>query len=84
MTSFTISEIKFLEQMEESRVATSHDNIPHVKPVWYLFENGTFYLTTDYDTRMYKNVLNNSHAALSIDVYKTEGHKAVCIQGKTT
>ncbi len=81
MISFTKNEIKFLEAMEECRVATVHDHIPHVKPVSYLYETGQFFIATDYDTRMYKNLLKNSKVALSIDVYQPKGHKAVCVQG---
>ena len=68
--------------MEECRVATSHDNIPHVKPVSYLYEDGLIFIATDYNTRMYKNLLKNPNAALAVDIYKDKAHKAVCIQGK--
>ena len=68
--------------MEECRVATSHDNIPHVKPVSYMMYDNAFYIATDYDTRMYKNLQKNPKVALSIDVYQQNNHKAVCIQGK--
>ena len=84
MISFSQKEIGFLNKMEECRVATSHDNIPHVKPVSYLYEDGVIFIATDYDTRMYKNLLNNPNAAISIDIYKDKAHKAVCIQGKVT
>ena len=84
MISFDKKEIEFLKSMEECRVATSHGDIPHVKPVSYIFDDGLFLIATDYDTRMYKNVLANPHAALSIDIYKHGEHKAVLIQGKTT
>jgi len=82
MVSFSQIEIEFLQNMEECRVATSHDNMPHVKPVSYVYENETILIATDYDTRMYKNLLKNSKAAVSIDIYKNKGHKAVCLQGK--
>jgi len=82
MVSFSQKEIEFLQNMEECRVATSHDNVPHVKPVSYVYENETILIATDYDTRMYKNLLKNSKAAVSIDIYKNKGHKAVCLQGK--
>lgn len=81
MISFTKNEIDFLIKMEECRVATSHDDIPHVKPVSYLFENDTFYIATDYDTRMYKNLQKNPRIALSIDVYQANKHIAICVQG---
>ncbi len=67
--------------MEECRVATTHDNMPHVKPVSYIYENETILIATDYDTRMYKNLLKNPKAAVSIDIYKNKGHKAVVLQG---
>ena len=82
MVSFSQKEIEFLQNMEECRVATSHDNTPHVKPVSYIYENETVLVATDYDTRMYKNLLKNCKAAVSIDIYKNKGHKAVCLQGK--
>jgi len=84
MVSFSQKEIEFLNKMEECRVATSHDNIPHVKPVSYLYEDGVIFIATDYDTRMYKNLIKNPNAALSIDIYKDKSHKAVCMQGKVT
>ena len=42
MISFTRIEEEYLYSMEECRVATSHDDIPHVKPVSYIFEDGLF------------------------------------------
>jgi len=82
MVSFSQKEIEFLQDMEECRVATSHDNIPHVKPVSYIYEDATILIATDYDTRMYKNLVKTPKAAVSIDIYKNKGHKAVCLQGK--
>lgn len=81
MIEFSKKEIEFLNSMEECRIATSHDDIPHVKPVSYIFENGFFLIATDYDTRMFENCKKNPKAALSIDVYKHGGHKAVIAQG---
>ena len=80
--NLTEDEAEFLKSMEECRVATSHDNIPHVKPVSYIFDNILFLIATDYETRMYKNILSNSHTALTIDIYKHGNHKAVLVQGK--
>ena len=79
---FSQKEIEFLNKMEECRVATSHDNMPHVKPVSYLYEDGLIFIATDYYTRMYKNMLKNPNAAIAIDIYKNKAHKAVCMQGK--
>lgn len=82
MITFTEKEIEFLNSMEECRVATAHNNIPHVKPASYIFENNEFFIATDYDTRLYKNSKANPKAALSIDVYRHGGHKAVLVQGQ--
>lgn len=82
--NFTINETEFLKSMEECRVATSHDNIPHVKPVSYIFDNNLFLIATDYETRMYKNLLSNPNIALIIDIYKHGNHKAVLVQGKAS
>ena len=82
MISFTRVEEEYLYSMEECRVATSHDEIPHVKPVSYIFEDGLFLISTDYKTRMCKNVLANPHAAITIDVYHHGSHKAVLVQAK--
>ena len=82
MISFTKNEIDFLSDMEECRVATSHNDIPHVKPVSFIFDNESFLIATDYETRMHKNLLKNPRIALVVDVYKHGGHTAVCVQGK--
>lgn len=84
MISFSQKEVEFLNKMEECRVATSHDNMPHVKPVSYLYEEGKILIATDYDTRMYKNLVENPKVAISIDIYKNKGHKAVCVQGNAS
>jgi len=81
MKSFAGKEREFLNSREECRVATSHDDLPHVKPVSYIFENDEFYIATDYDARMYKNCKSNPKAALTIDIYKHGDHKAVLVQG---
>ena len=81
MKPFTEKEIEFLNSREECRVATVHNNLPHVKPVSYIFENGVFLLATDYETRMYENCKVNPKAAITVDVYKHGGHKAILVQG---
>lgn len=83
MIQFTQKEIKFLESIEESRIATSHDNIPHVKPVSFVFHDNSIIVATDYDTRTYTNIKSNPKTSIVMDIYKSGGHKAICIQGKT-
>ena len=80
---FTKKEILFLETTEAARIATCHDNIPHVKPVSFVFHSDSIFIATDYDTRTFENIKKNSKAAFVVDIYKSGDHKAVCIQGKT-
>jgi len=79
---FTENEKKFLGSIEEARLATTNDSMPHVKPVSFIFLDDAFYVATDYSTRTFKNVKKNPRAAISVDVYKLGGHKAVLAQGR--
>ena len=83
MIEFNQKEIKFLELLEEARIATSHDNISHVKPVSFVFVDNTILVATDYNTRTFTNIKSNPHTSIVIYIYRTGEHKAVCIQGKT-
>ena len=75
---FTKIEEKFLLENEACRVATSHNDIPHVTPVTYSY----FFIATDYDTRKYKNLKVNKNIGLAVDVYNSSvENKAVIIQG---
>lgn len=81
MIRFTLKEIGFLKKNEACRIATSHDDIPHVTPVTYCFDDGYFYIATDYDTKKYANLKKNNKVALTVDIYSDGKHKAVIIQG---
>lgn len=80
---FNQKEIEFLKKHEECRIASSHNDIPHVKPVSYLLINNSIFIATDYATRFFKNIKTNPNVALSIDVYVPKNHKAILVQGKT-
>ena len=80
---FSAEEIKFLSSHEEARLATCHDNIPHVKPVSYIYHQNNILICTDYKTRSFQNIKENSNTSVVIDLYKHGGHKAICLQGKT-
>jgi len=82
LKTFTELEEKFLHSIEEARIATSHDNIPHVKPVSFIYHEGDIFIATDYQTRTFKNVKNNPRVSISIDIYESGKHKAIIIQGK--
>ena len=77
----TPHEIKFLNSVEEARLATCHDDIPHVKPVSFIFNQNLIFVATDYETRSFQNIKKNSKVAIVIDIYKPNEHKAICIQG---
>ena len=81
MTEFSKEERDFLNSLEEARIATSHDNKPHVKPVSYILIKDSIVIATDSDTRTLKNLKQNQNVALSIDKYEPGRHKAICIQG---
>lgn len=81
MVRFTLKEIGFLKKNEACRIATSHDDIPHVTPVTYYFDDVYFYIATDYDTKKYANLKKNNKVALAIDIYSDGKHKAIIIQG---
>ena len=83
MIELTENEVKFLKTREDARIATSHDNIPHVKPVSFIFDS-CIVIATDYDTRSFKNIQSNPNVAVTIDYYKSANHKAICIQGKVS
>ena len=81
MVGFTRAEIDFLKKNEACRLATCHDNIPHVVPVSYIFEDGVFYFATDLETRKFQNIKMNRRVALTIDIYNSMGNSAVVVQG---
>ena len=80
--TFSKSEREFLTHNEACRIATCHDNIPHVAPVSYVFEGDAFYIATDYETKKYENVRKNDRVALVVDIYSSVGNKAVSVQGR--
>ena len=82
MLKLSQNEIKFLNSLEEARLATCHDDKPHVKPVSYIFQNNNIWIATDYNTRSFQNLKKNPKVAIVIDKYKSGKHKAVCIQGE--
>ena len=66
---FTKGEEKFLLENEACRIATSHNDIPHIAPVTYVYIDGFFFIATDYNTRKYNNIKANRKIAISVDIY---------------
>jgi nitroimidazol reductase NimA-like FMN-containing flavoprotein (pyridoxamine 5'-phosphate oxidase superfamily) len=82
VVEFHEAEKRFLKQHEVCRVATSHNDIPHVIPVNYVFDDGFFYFATDHDTKKYRNLEKNKKSALVVDIYNSSvDNKAVIVQG---
>lgn len=48
----------------------------------YVFDDGAFYIATDYETRKYRNIKENDKVAIVVDVYSSLGNKAVSVQGR--
>ena len=79
---FTEKEVSFLLENEVCRVATSHNDIPHIVPVNYIHENNFLYFATDYNTKKYQNLEKNKRIAVVVDIYNSSvENKAVIIQG---
>lgn len=80
---FTQAERKFLSENEVCRISTSHDDMPHVVPVAYIYDESTITFVTDYGTRKYRNLEYNKRVSAVIDIYNSSGeNKGIVIQGK--
>jgi len=79
---FNKKEEKFLLENEVCRLSTSHNDIPHITPVTYIYEKNFLFFATDYETRKYKNIKLNNKVAVAIDTYSSSvENKAVIIKG---
>jgi uncharacterized protein len=79
---FNKKEEKFLLENEVCRLSTSHNDIPHITPVTYIYEKNFLFFATDYETRKYKNIKLNNKIAVAIDTYSSSvENKAIIIQG---
>jgi uncharacterized pyridoxamine 5'-phosphate oxidase family protein len=75
----SVEELQFLDGNECCRLATSFRNKPHVVPVCYVFTDGYFYVSTEYDTKKLRNVKNNNFVSLVVDIYLPQNHKGIFI-----
>jgi nitroimidazol reductase NimA-like FMN-containing flavoprotein (pyridoxamine 5'-phosphate oxidase superfamily) len=79
---FSKSEEKFLLENEVCRISTSHNDVPHIVPVTYIYQKNSLFFATDYETQKYKNLKVNNRIAAAIDVYNSSiENKAVVVQG---
>lgn len=80
---FTVPEKRFIKDHEIGRLATvGPDRIPHVVPVCYVYDSGAFWVATDYETRKYRNLLENSGVALLVDV-GTYSNRGLLVRGRS-
>ena len=81
--SFSRDEIQFLLSNEICRVATCKNDLPHVTPVSYIFNDGKFYFATDYNTLKYSNLKKNNRISLVVDTAKNNKNSAIVTMGIT-
>jgi uncharacterized protein len=81
--SFSRIEIQFLRSNEICRIATCKNNLPHVTPVSYIFNDGRFYFATDYNTVKYANLKKNNRISLVVDTVENNKNSAIVIMGIT-
>ncbi len=71
--------------LEEANVAVlatvDTKNRAHAAPVWYLYENGEFLISTDRGSQKHKNIEANPHVTLVID-RRTLPYLAAIVRGK--
>jgi uncharacterized protein len=79
--SFSRNEIQFLRSNEICRVATCKNNLPHVTPVSYIFNDGKFYFATDYNTVKYANLKKNNRISLVVDTVQNNKNIAIVTMG---
>lgn len=85
MKFFSQKETKFIIDNEICRIATAKNNIPHVIPVCYSYNNGDIFFATDYTTQTFHNLKENNRISLIIDIYDNkEGNKGIYINGIAT
>ena len=65
VVEFPEAEKRFLKHHEVCRVATSHNDNPHVTPVNFVLDDGFFYFATDYDTKKLQKPCEEQEVRLS-------------------
>ncbi len=75
----------FLAEKLLARIATSsfEKNQPHVVPVWYLWENGSIWISSYRSTRKIKDLQSNAKCSIVIDRSESfQGLSAVLFEGQ--
>lgn len=82
MTFLSPSETKFIMDNECCRIASSLNGKPHVVPVSYIYNEGFFYISTDYETKKFTNIKKNPYVCLVIDDYMPGNNKGITLSGE--
>ena len=60
------------------------DGSSHLTSVWFLFENGRFYVGTMHGLRKARNIGANPQASLAIDVRESGAERGVAVTGRAS
>ena len=75
--------IDFLSRPLVSRLAVNTpEGYPHVTPVWYLYDQGRFYLSTETDRHKFRLLQRDPRATLLID--EADQGRMIMVHGEVT
>jgi general stress protein 26 len=81
--SLSLTSKSIIDGRNIATLATENeDGSIHLTAVWYLFEDGVFYVATSSRTRKARNIALRSNASLMIDVRKAGSEQGVSAIGK--
>ncbi|NJM41373.1 MAG: hypothetical protein HC853_11725 [Anaerolineae bacterium] len=81
MNPFDPESIEFLQGPWLMRLATiGADGYPHVTPVWYVYEDGRIFTSTEKDRVKYRNISRDNKIGASID-WEPRPYRGLSIRG---
>ena len=86
MTSPSDPLVKEIVQRRAIATLATHnaDGSAHLTSVWFLFDDGRFYVGTMHGLRKARNIAANPHVSLMIDVREPGGERGVSVTGNAT
>jgi PPOX class probable F420-dependent enzyme len=83
MPTLRDSMLEILEARHYATLAThNEDGSIHVTPVWYLFENGKFYVESPSSSRKARNAAARPNATIMVDIRRPGGESWVYASGR--
>lgn len=67
-------------QMYAYLATNDRDGYPHVVPIWYLYEDGRFYFTTQTERQKFKNIERDNR--VTVCIAKPEEYRILMIKGR--